>query len=230
MSIAITEHGDVTEIALDRAPLNALDRATVTALERAVRALKPTQCLVLTGRHQAFCAGVDTKLFAAASPAERRELVLAITRMTAALLAHPAPVVSAVNGHAVGGGLVLALCGDYRLAADLATLKCGLTEARAGVPFPAGAAAIIQHELPAPLLRRLSMTSAIVSAAELRALGVFDELIEPHLLVQGAHARARALAAQPGFVTIKRQVRGALAQAVQSLSDAGYDPFIDAFD
>jgi len=73
-------------------------------------------------------------------------MVLAITRMTAAVLSLSCPLVAAVNGHALGGGFVLMLCCDYRLAADDSTLRLGLTEARAGVPFPVGPTAIMKHE------------------------------------------------------------------------------------
>jgi enoyl-CoA hydratase len=155
--------------------------------------------------------------------------VLAITRMTAALLAIPSPVVAAINGHALGGGFVLALCCDYRLVVDDPSIKLGIPEAQAGVPFPVGPTHIIQHELPAPLLRRLALASAIMSPRVLTEAGVFDQVVAADALEAEASAAALRLAAQPAFATVKRQVRGALADTVASLAAAGTDPYIDSF-
>ncbi|MGG6549668.1 UNVERIFIED_CONTAM: enoyl-CoA hydratase/isomerase family protein, partial [Prevotella sp. 15_C9] len=77
--------------------------------------------------------------------------------MVARLLAIETPVVAAINGHALGGGFVLMLACDYRLGADTAAAKLGMTEAQAGIPFPAGPLEVMRHELAPTLLRRLTL-------------------------------------------------------------------------
>ena len=149
----------------------------------------------------------------------------AITRMVAALLGIPGPVVAAVNGHALGGGFVLMLACDYRIVCDVEQL--GMTEAQAGIPFPVGPAELIKHELTPGLLRRSTLASAILSAKELLAASAIDEICPPDLL-SIASARANALASQLAFRPIKRQMRGALADRIAGLAAAGQDPSIDA--
>jgi enoyl-CoA hydratase len=149
--ITVEEHTGVAVVCLARPPVNALDLSMIEELESIFAHLAnaaPRIGVVLTGAGNTFSAGVDTKAFVSYSREERRRMVLAITRMTAALLALPCPVIAAVNGHALGGGFVLMLCCDYRLVADEDALRLGLTEARAGVHFPAGPIAIMKHEMP----------------------------------------------------------------------------------
>jgi enoyl-CoA hydratase len=156
-------------------------------------------------------------------------MVLAITRMTAALLSLPCPLVAAVNGHALGGGFVLMLCCDYRLVADDHALRLGLTEARAGVPFPAGPVAIMKHEMPGGLLRQMTLSSRVVSPQDLIQHGLIDALASKEQILENAIAATWDLASQPAFEVVKKQVRGGLAAEVQGLAVAGADPFLRSF-
>jgi enoyl-CoA hydratase len=185
--------------------------------------------VVLTGGGQVFSAGVDTGAFARYSRDQRQAMVRAITRMVAQLLAIPVPVVAAVNGHALGGGFVLMLACDYRIAVDVEAAKFGMTEAQAGIAFPAGPLEIIRHELGPELLRRLTLTSAVLSARELLDSRTIDELCAVEDLKSRSLARAKSLAAQPAFHTVKRQIRGSPAQRVAALASAGQDPFLGDF-
>ena len=94
--------------------------------------------LVLTGQGKSFCAGVDLKALPGFDEAHQRRMVDALNRAFYAVYSCPVPVVGAINGHAIAGGLVLALCCDWRIAAN-APLLAGLAEVRVGVPFPDGA-------------------------------------------------------------------------------------------
>src|SRR5262249_61428695 len=96
--------------------------------------------LVITGAGACFCAGLDLKRVPLYGPEEQRAMVTAINQMVTALYACPLPVVAAVNGHAIAGGLILTLACDYRIRTT-ATCQLGITEARAGIPFPAAATA-----------------------------------------------------------------------------------------
>jgi enoyl-CoA hydratase len=228
-SFSLDESAAGLVLCLRRPPVNAVDLQAVLELEQAFGRCAGARSLILTGQGDAFCAGVDTRAFAAYGQAERAALVLAITRMTAALLALPCPVVAAVNGHALGGGFVLMLCADYRLASDAPGLKFGLTEARAGIPFPAGPARIIRTELPPGLLRNLTLSSRVTGAAELHQALVLDGLCAPAALPEAAARAASTLAAQPAFAAVKQQVRGELAREVALLARSNDDAFLGAF-
>jgi len=70
------------------------------------------------------------------------------------------------------------LCCDYRLVANTDTFRLGLAEARAGVPFPAGPVAIMKHELPAALLRELTMSSRTLGPGILAGYGLICRIAE----------------------------------------------------
>jgi enoyl-CoA hydratase len=230
--ILVKEHTGVAVVSLARPPVNALDLPMIEELEstfaRLVKA-KPPAGVVLTGTGNTFSAGVDTKAFVSYDRDERRRMVLAITRMTAAILSLSCPLVAAVNGHALGGGFVLMLCCDHRLAVDDSAIRLGLTEARAGVPFPVGPAAIMKREMPAGLLRQMTLSSRVVSPRDLVPYGLVDALASTERVLENAVAIARELASQPAFEVVKKQVRGDLAAGVQALAAAEIDPFMGSF-
>lgn len=230
MSLERESVGGVCVLRLARPPVNALDLPTILSLERAFQRLADERPvgLVLSGAGGVFSAGVDTRAFGAYSGGEKAEMVWAITRMVHRLYGLPFPTVAAVGGHALGGGLVLALACDVRLAADAAEAKLGLTEARAGVPFPAGPLEVIRAELPPPLLRRLTLTSATLAPAELHALGVLDALVPAAALEAAAVDAAQDLAAQPAFQTVKHQLRGPALARLAQLAASGDDPLAQA--
>lgn len=216
-------------LTLDRPPVNALDLAAMLALEAVFADLTsnpPARGLVLTGAGRAFCAGVDTLAFGGYGADDRADMILAITRMITGLYALNCLVVAAVNGHALGGGFVLMLACDVRLARP-AEARLGLTEAQAGVPFPAGPLEVIRAELAPDMLRRLTLTSETETPERLAAQGVIDRLVEEDL-VAAAIARAAALSDQPAFSLVKRQVRSPVVARLQALVAAGKDPLIAA--
>jgi enoyl-CoA hydratase len=218
----------VRTITMAREPMNTVDLETVEALTGAYEAHPRDTPLVLAGANGVFSAGVDAKAFMLYEPAKRVQMARAITRMVAGLLSIPAPVVAAIPGHALGGGLVMALCCDYRVATDSEAAKFGLFEAKAGIAFPSGPAEIVRQELPAPLLRLLTLASRSMTSAELLRHAVFDELAPPEQLADLARERARSLAAQPGFQAVKAQMRGGLAAQVRQLAASGSEPVFEA--
>jgi enoyl-CoA hydratase len=219
-------------VTIDRPPVNALDLDTILALEQAfdVAAREaPENGVVLTGGGQVFSAGVDTRAFAGYSRDQRHSMVFGITRMVARLLAIPMPVVAAINGHALGGGFVLMLGCDYRIATDATTAKLGMTEAQAGIPFPAGPLEIMRHELAPEMLRRLTLSSAVLGTREFLEARILDALCPTDDVRPKAQATAKALAAQPGFRAVKRQIRGGLAERVAALAASRQDAFLGEF-
>ena len=218
----------IIQLVIHRPPANALDIEAIQAIESKFIDLArnpPTYGVVFTGHGAIFSAGVDTRAFASYDPARRLAMAQSITRMTAAMISLPVPLVGAINGHALGGGLVLSLCCDWRIAIDDQKIRLGLPEAAAGVPFPAGPVEILLHELQGSTIRRLTLSSETMSPQSMQALGVIDELCGREDLLERAHERVRALAVQPGFSIVKRQIRGPLADRVNALAREGSEPF-----
>jgi len=232
MPVTASVIDDTLLIAIDRAPVNALDLETIIELERVFTGAvqtAPRNGVVLTGAGQVFCAGVDVRAFTSYNRDQRHAMVRAITRMVAQLLAIPGPVVAAVNGHALGGGFVLMLGCDYRIATDSELAKLGMTEAQAGIPFPAGPVEIIRNELAPELLRHLTLSSAVLTPRDFLQSRVLDELCPVQDLRSRALEMATKLAAQSGFQAVKQQVRGDLRERIGRFVASGHDPFLDAF-
>jgi enoyl-CoA hydratase len=218
---------------LNRPPVNAVNvdllRAAATAL-RDIAARDDLTALIVTGAGRAFCAGLDLRDVPSYTPVGQQEMVLGINRMVATLYALPIPTVAAVNGHAIAGGLVIALSCDYRVGTT-APCQIGLTEARAGIPFPEGAMAVVKAELSPAVARRRTLVAVNSSSREALADGILDELQPPDRVMPRALEIARDLATIPrvAYGQIKRQLRAEMLAAIEAGVAAGTDPLLDAW-
>jgi enoyl-CoA hydratase len=233
--IQIEESGDVVIVRIDRPPANALDLDLLAegAAVREQLAAEEPDAVVLVGRERFFSAGMDLKAVPALSPEEQRSAVDGINRLFAGWYSFPRPVVAAVNGHAIAGGLILALCADYRVCVDASgDAKLGLTELRAGIPYPAAAIAVVRAELTAGAARRLALGASLVGPAEALELGAVDELRPVDEVLPRAVEVASAMAALPHdtYGVVKRQMRGPVIEALDRVlsSEAG-DPALAAW-
>jgi enoyl-CoA hydratase len=216
--------GGVVVLTLDRPPVNALETSFVRDLAATLEAeSREAQALVLTGTGKAFSAGVDTKAAAMLDREGQHAGVEAINSLVMTLFGLPLPVVAAVNGHALGGGLIVPLACDV-LVATRADCKLGLTEVVAGVPFPAAPLTVCRHRLSAPAYNNLCLTGRVIGPEEALALGVVDELAAPPRLVDRASEVAAELAGYPAYARVKDQVRAtARAEMEQAVAQ---DPLL----
>jgi enoyl-CoA hydratase len=182
-------------------------------------AAEPPAAVVLTGREGFFSAGADLKLAPTLDAAGQRAMVEGINRIFAGWYGFPRPVVCAVNGHAIAGGLILALCGDYRVGSTEG--RYGLTELKAGLPYPSVALAVVRAELQAPAARRLVLGADLVDAKAALEAGAFDEVAEPDQVLHRATEVARGLAALPAeaYAKVKSQLRGPVLEAALAQPD-----------
>jgi enoyl-CoA hydratase len=229
--VSIEEHDDVAVVRVDRPPANAMDPgllADAVAATQDIAAAEPA-AVVLTGRPGFFSAGADLKVVPTLDTDGQRAMVDGINGLCMAWYGLPRPVVCAVNGHAIAGGLVFALCADYRVAA--ADGRYGLTELRAGVPYPTMAIAVVAAELSAPAARRLVLRADLVDAADLRELGAFDEVVPNDEVLDRALAVARDLAALPSsaYAATKRRLRAPTLALAARLQAGEADPLGDAW-
>jgi enoyl-CoA hydratase/carnithine racemase len=202
---------------------NALDRrmfaAIIDAGER-LAADRAVRCVVLSGEGAGFCAGIDVSLFAAMAEGTNEAGALVDTiraeaaRAVRVWLEQPAPVLAAVHGVAVGGGLQLALGADLRIAAPDAQL--GLFEIKWGIVPDMGGTQLLPPLVGPDVAKDLMFTGRVVTGAEGHALGLVTRLADD------PHAAARELA-----VEIASRNPHAI-RVVKGLVDASWgQPFAD---
>lgn len=231
MSVTVTTRETVTLIRLDRPPVNAIDLPTMAALIDAIEgACQAGAPIVLTGREGAFSAGIDVKAAFGYSPEQRHAMVNGVNRLCHVTYQAPVPVVAALSGHAIGGGLVLALCCDHRVGAHGPAVY-SLPEARVGVPFPAGAMAVVRAELSPADARRLALGDLRYGGDEALAAGVLDELVSGADLLDRATEVAARLGALPRdtFRLVKRQLRAAAMAELDRAVREGPDDLVQGW-
>jgi enoyl-CoA hydratase len=200
MTIRAEADGDVLVVTIDRPEVaNAIDRPTADALADAVRAFDADPALavaVLTGANDTFCAGADLKAMQEQDAARVSRVEpdgdgpVGPTRM---LLTKP--VIAAVEGHAVAGGLELAAWCDLRVAATDAVF--GVYCRRWGIPLMDGGtirlARLVGHSHALDLI----LTGRGVSGEEALRMGLANRLVEPGRALEEAVALAHEIAARP---------------------------------
>lgn len=230
---SISASDGIEVLTLRRAPANAMDIALLAELRDAFVARArddSTQAIVLTAEGATFCAGLDVKVVPRYSRAEQLELLDVLNQMIIAVYGCPLPVVAAVNGHAIAGGLVLALCCDWRIVLD-APIQVGLAEVKVAIPYPVAAIEVVRAELSPQVARRLVLSGENVGAAEGIADGLFDESAPREGLLAAAIAKAARYAELPraAFATIKRQLKGPAIAAIDSALREGREPLRDSW-
>ncbi len=225
--VTLREHdAGVVTLTIDRPPANAMDIALLRDLPAAIEqvASDPPRALVLAGRPGFFSAGADLKLVPGYGPEEQRQMVASINAMALGVYELPCPVIGAITGHAIAGGLVLALCTDIRIASSAG--RYGLTEVKVGVPYPQAAIGVVAAELAPHAARVLALGNELIDAAECLRLGVFDEVLEPDEVLPRALELAANLAAFPPdvYARTKRELRGATARRLRAA--AAEDPLL----
>lgn len=193
-------HGDITELRLARAPVNALDPSLCAALVAAIGDAidEGAQGLILSGGSKVFSAGLDVPYLL--SLGEDRDGLRAAWRgffdAAQALAQSPVPVVAAITGHAPAGGCVLALCCDYRIMVEGA-FTIGLNETRVGLVAPEGIQSLLARVVGRHRAERLLVAGEMVDSARALQLGLVDALAEASQVQAQALAWLQALLQLP---------------------------------
>jgi enoyl-CoA hydratase len=211
-TLKLAFHDDgVAVVTLAHPPMNVMDAGLLeelAALFEGLAADRAVRAAVIAAEGPAFSAGLDLKTVPGLDRPGQRRLVDALNESFGTLYAWPKPLVAAVNGHAIAGGLILALCADWRVAADV-PMQVGLAEVRVGVTYPVAALEVARSELSPFVARRLILLGETLDAAGAEALAVFDERVPAAGLCTHAVTQARRHAALPpqAFATTKRELR-----------------------
>ena len=177
--------------------LNALNRLLTGALEETlerVAVMDDVRVLVVAGRGRAFCAGNDIKEMDAVTPEEAE----ALARRHAALMERfatlPQVTIAAVDGYALGGGLMLAIAQDLRVASDRA--RFGLPEVTLGFP-PAYGIARLLDVVAGGHARDLLLTGRTLHATEALRIGLVNRVVAPPTLEASVTSLAAEIARSP---------------------------------
>ncbi len=211
MGICVTEHGDnIAIVTIDNQPRrNAMSRDMIADLAAIWNRLEISEhrCVVITGAgEKAFSSGADLGGDLSASV----ELAAKINRGLLKTDAFPKPIIAAVNGDCVAGGLELMLAADIRLAAPHA--RFGLPEVRWSIyPF-GGSTTKLVAQIGYVHAAELLLGGELISAEEAAAIGLVNRVVPAEELLDAALSKAELIAANsPSAVqAVKRQNSGTL--------------------
>lgn len=180
--IELERRGSIAIVAINRPQKrNALNGEAWRALGQCFVALQnetDLRSVILTGRGGAFCAGDEIGAFAAVKddPGARRHYWDGIMGCYAAVSALDVPVIAAVSGPCIGGGLTLALRADFRIAD--ATALFGVPPAKLGLVYPADSTQLLAATAGVTMARRMLYTGSLIDAGTAMGCGLVSELVD----------------------------------------------------
>ncbi|MYV49201.1 enoyl-CoA hydratase-related protein [Streptomyces sp. SID2888] len=200
----MTVHLEVSEgvgvVRLDRPPMNALDVATqdrIKELAEEITRREDVRAVVIHGGEKVFAAGADIKEMQGMDHAAMVARSRALQESFTAVARIPKPVVAGVTGYALGGGCELALCADFRIAADNA--KLGQPEILLGLIPGAGGTQRLARLIGPSRAKDLIFTGRMVKADEALTLGLVDRVVPAAEVYTEAYAWAARLAQGPAI-------------------------------
>ena len=225
--VAVEDRGGIAVLTLDRPPANAFAPELVLRLRAALRENAGARALVLASAQPGFfSAGWDLPRIAAMARAEMKEYLESFCDLVAEIFACPAPVVAALPGHAIAGGLIVACAADERYAAEGAA-RFGLSEVALGVPLPACCLELFAYVLGPRGMERLTASAQNLPGDRALAIGLLDRIVPASDLLDASLERAVELSrgSPAAYAEVKRRAR---AETVSRFDAARKDdPFLD---
>ncbi len=231
VEVEVEQAGGVRRLWLNRPERrNAIDARLLAALDAAVAeagADDGVEVVVLAGRGPSFCAGADLRhlLEITGQPGEPATFLTEVSAAISRLERCPKPVVAALHGHVVAGGLELALACDVVLAADGTLIGDGHVRNRL---LPAGGSSVrLPRKVGAGLARRLLLTGELLPADAFLASGWVQAVVPAGELHEQAEAVAQQLADVAG--PAQRNVKALLNELDELAPAAGLEAELRAF-
>jgi enoyl-CoA hydratase/carnithine racemase len=233
-TLDIRMEGPVAELRLDRPEkLNPLSVQTLGELVAAARAFderRDVKVVVVRGAGRAFSAGADLASFSTHPELTTREVAELGREMADAIEAMRAVTIAAIQGWCVGGGLVLAVACDLRVASVDA--RFSIPEVDLGIPLAWGGIPRLVREIGPALTKELVLTCRPFDAREAKESGLLNRIVEPERLDAEVETLARSLAgkASHALFSTKRHVNAVSDQMVGTMrSWADADGLVTAF-
>ena len=227
MSLVVREDlaPGVVVLTLDRPRANAISPELIEDLREALRRAAGSP-VVLTSSQKIFSGGWDLPLLIGRDRAAMADFLALYTTLVREAFTYGGPLIAALPGHAIAGGLILAAAADERVAAA-GEGRLGLSEVALAVPIPAPLFEIFRYVLGDRGAERLGAGGENLTFREAEAAGLVDAIVPAEDLLDRAQERARLLGQRPraAYAEIKRRSR---ANALARFDASGRgDPFLD---
>ncbi|MEJ2384179.1 MAG: enoyl-CoA hydratase/isomerase family protein [Xanthomonadales bacterium] len=228
--LEIHDHGEIREIRLARPPANALNGELVNALADALKSAgAEAGAAVVSADGRMFCAGLDVPELLRLERTRFAGLWCDFVDLMQTIATLPVPVVFAMQGHAMAGGLLLALFSDYRIL-PRGPFKTGLNEVRVGLVAPTPVHRALVRLVGPNVAARMLVSGAVVPAEEALAIGLVDELADtPSDVVPAALAWCEQHLALPrhAMSLSRRMVRADLHRIFDDYDARENDSWVD---
>jgi enoyl-CoA hydratase len=170
--------------------------------------------ILLTGTGDAFSAGLDLTEIASLDATGMESYLRLLDTLMATLFAYPAPTVAHVNGHAIAGGCILALCCDHRVAPDVPSMRIGLNEVALGLRFPPKLLTIVRRRVAPPAIERVVLGADLFDPRAALGLGLLDEIEDDARAAAERHLSMLESYPAIAYAAAKSELRGALEVSV----------------
>lgn len=218
--VSYTLENNVAVVQMDDGKANALSRPMIDALGAALaRAEQEAGAMVLAGRPNRFCAGFDLRVMMS-GPDAAKELLRAGADLLMRLYGASIPLVIACTGHALAGGALVVLTGDYRIGTTGA-FNIGLNEVAIGMPVPLLAMELARDRLQPTELGRATLLAQIYDPDAAVRAGYLDAVTSADAVLEQARTEATRLAAfsRMAFRATKKRLRGTTITHITSSLD-----------
>jgi enoyl-CoA hydratase/carnithine racemase len=202
MAVRLEKQDSIGHIVLDRPPANTYDKAFLDELDAAVEEARRDDAvkaiLVRSANEKFFSAGADISVFAKGGLDEQNAFVVCANEAMGKFESTPKVVVAAINGHCLGGGLEIALCCDFRIAAE-GSYRIGLPEVTLGLLPGTGGTQRLPRLIGRQKALDLMLRGTAMPPQDALAAGIVDQVVPTGELVDKALERAKVYATGPTF-------------------------------
>jgi enoyl-CoA hydratase/carnithine racemase len=202
MAVRVEKQDSIGHIVLDRPPANSYDKTFMEELDAAIEETRRDDAvkaiLVRSANEKFFSAGADVSTFAKSGLDEQNAFVVCANEAIEKFESTPKVVVAAINGHCLGGGLEIALCCDFRIAAE-GSYRIGLPEVTLGLLPGTGGTQRLPRLIGRQKALDFMLRGTTMPPQDALAAGIVDEVVPAAELLDRALERARAYTSGPTF-------------------------------